>query len=167
MASQVNSSAPKPAKGRPRSFDHDQALQKALRLFWEKGYETTSVAELCLAMGINPPSLYSCFGSKSALFIEAVLYYERTYWQAPSERFIKNPDIYDAVSNFFAEAASILCSKETPCGCMVVLAAVNVGKDARDVVQTVQKLRRQTCEMFRLRLEEAVKSCELPINTDV
>ena len=60
-------------KGRPRSFDRDHALTQALDVFWHRGYELASVAELCAAMGINPPSLYAAFGNKAKLFVEAVV----------------------------------------------------------------------------------------------
>lgn len=111
-------------KGRPRAFDRDQALHRALEVFWRRGYEPASVAELCQAMGINPPSLYATFGNKSSLFLEAVRYYERTYWDAPAKRFLAEPDLYRAVGNFFSESAQILLSPDTPCGCMVILKEV-------------------------------------------
>lgn len=153
-------------KGRPRNFDHGQVLTKALRLFWENGYETTSVAELCKAMGVSPPSLYSCFGNKAQLFVEAVLYYEKTYWEKPSLRFATDPDIYNAVASFFDEAASILVSPDTPCGCMVVLAAINVSKDATDVIEIIQRLRNATKTMFATRIRKAIRDGELPAETD-
>ena len=63
--------------GRPRSFDRDVALEQAMRLFWEKGYDETSIGDLTAAMGIAAPSLYAAFGDKRALFEEAVELYER------------------------------------------------------------------------------------------
>ena len=60
------------SKGRPRSFDRNQALMTALRIFWKLGYEPASVAVLCKAMGVKPPSFYAAFKSKEALFLEAV-----------------------------------------------------------------------------------------------
>ena len=64
------------AMGRPRAFDMDKALDQALHVFWAKGYEGTSIADLTEAMGINPPSLYAAFGNKEALFRQAMDRYE-------------------------------------------------------------------------------------------
>src|SRR5918993_4559717 len=78
--------APKPDKaatsrprGRPRGFDREAALAQAMRLFWLKGFEATSIADLTGAMGIGSPSLYAAFGSKEALYAEALRYYDAQY----------------------------------------------------------------------------------------
>lgn len=76
-------------------------------------------------MEINPPSLYSAFGNEASLFMEAVDFYEKTYWDAPSKKLMADPDIYRGIHTFFREAAHILLSPDSPCGCMVVLAAIN------------------------------------------
>ena len=106
-------------KGRPRAFDRAQALNKALEIFWRQGYAPASVAELCKAMEINPPSLYATFGNKASLFLEALRHYEHTYWDAPARRFLAEPDVYAAVGQFFREAAEILYRNKY--GCLPVL----------------------------------------------
>lgn len=154
-------------KGRPRAFDRDQALHRALEVFWRRGYEPASVAELCQAMGINPPSLYATFGNKSSLFLEAVRYYERTYWDAPAKRFLAEPDLYRAVGNFFSESAQILLSPDTPCGCMVVLAAVNISEEAKEIIEAIRNLRLATKQMFADRLRRAIQDGQILPDTDV
>lgn len=158
--------AEKRRKGRPREFDRHKALCAALRLFWQNGYEPTSVARLCEAMGINPPSLYATFGNKAALFLEAVRYYEHTWWHAPCQRFLREPDVRQAVETFFAEAARILLSPHTPCGCMLVLAAVNISPTETEIMRAISEMRMATKDMFASRLRRAIEEGQLPRQTD-
>ena len=69
-----------PITGRPRGFDRDAALQAAMLLFWRKGFAATSMNDLCDAMGIRSPSLYAAFGSKEALYLEAVRALRPDHW---------------------------------------------------------------------------------------
>lgn len=154
-------------KGRPRAFDRAQALHSALEVFWRRGYAPASVAELCTAMRINPPSLYATFGNKAALFLEALRHYERTYWDAPSRRFQEEPDVHTAVAHFFRDAARILLSPHTSCGCMVVLAAVNIADDETEIIAAVRELRQATETLFAHRLRRAVREGQLPPDTPV
>lgn len=154
-------------KGRPRAFDREQALHKALEVFWRRGYEPASVAELCKAMAINPPSLYGGFGNKATLFLEALRYYEHAYWDAPAKHFLAEPDVYTAVTNFFSEAAQLLLSPKTPCGCMVVLAAVNIAETEREIIECVRELRLATKKMFADKLRQALQEGQIPQDTDV
>ena len=158
-------SSPSRGKGRPRAFDRAQALHKALEVFWRRGYAPASVAELCAAMCIKPPSLYATFGNKAALFLEALRHYERTYWDAPSRRFQEEPDVHTAVEHFFRDAARILLSPHTPCGCMVVLAAVNIAESETAIIAAVRELRQATQTMFADRLRRAVQEGQLPPHT--
>lgn len=163
------SSAPevKRGKGRPKGFDREEALEAALELFWEKGYEPTSVAELCQAMNINPPSLYCCFGNKAELFLEAVRLYEEKYWRAPEQRFMVEPDVYKAVEDYFNEATRILLSPHTPCGCMLVLAAVNIAPEEKKIIEAIRSMRMKTKKMFADRLAMAIKDGQIPPESDV
>lgn len=154
-------------KGRPKGFDRDEALRIALRLFWEKGYEPTSIAELCQAMDINPPSLYCCFGNKASLFLEAVRYYEKTYWEEPARAFFSEKDIFKAIDGYFDTAARILLSPHTPCGCMIVLAAVNICPHEREVIDAIHAMRMETKKMFSDRLAIAIKDGQIPADSDV
>lgn len=153
-------------KGRPRCFDHNQALHRALTLFWQKGYEATSIADLCKAMQIRPPSLYADFGNKASLFIEALQAYETTYWRGPSQRFLQEADMYQAVREYFATAAGILRSPDAPCGCMVVLGAMSIDNQP-DILAAVTALREGTKQLFEKRLERAVADGQIPKECNV
>lgn len=154
-------------KGRPRCFDRDTALLRALDIFWKRGYEPASISELCKAMGINAPSLYSTFGNKAKLFLEAVNFYEKTYWEAPSQKLMAHPDVYQGLDEFFRESARILLSPDSPCGCMVVLAAINISDDAEDVISVIRELRFATKDMFADRLRQGIADGQLPQDIDV
>lgn len=167
MRNTSQSSDTQRGKGRPRCFDRDEALVRALEVFWRRGYEPASISELCKAMGINAPSLYSSFGNKAQLFLEAVNFYEKTYWEAPSKKLLENPDLYQGLDEFFRESARILLSPDSPCGCMVVLAAINISDDAEDVISAIRALRFMTKDMFAARLRQGIADGQLPPDTDV
>jgi len=161
-----NETLPK-AKGRPRSFDRAQALHRALEVFWTRGFGPATMAELCAAMGINPPSLYAAFGNKASLFLEAVEHYETTYWAAPWRRLKEEPDLRRALERFLCEAAAILSMRDVPCGCVVVLATANVAPEAQDICDAMKTLREASRTGFQRRFEQAVTAGDLPPDADV
>src|SRR5271154_3309398 len=111
--------------GRPRGFDRDAALETAMLLFWRKGFAATSMNDLCEAMGIGSPSLYAAFGSKEALYLEAVEYYVRTQgppgWGKLAEGTTARAGIEKLLT---AWTETLPKSRATPAGCMALLAAV-------------------------------------------
>ena len=165
MTNAISSSAPR-TQGRPRTFDRDQALLRALTVFWRRGYEPASVAELCTAMGINPPSLYAAFGNKAKLFLEAVDYYEATFWDATWEKMGSEPDLVRGISDFFQASATILTEPLAPCGCMVVLAAVNVSEDAAEVSAALKALRQEGRDYLQQRLDRGAEDGQLKPQTN-
>ena len=159
--------APHRSKGRPRTFDRDVALNRALKVFWQRGYEPATMAELCAAMEINPPSLYAAFGNKAQLFMEAVQHYEDVYWNAAWQRMEDAPDVHEAMADFFRDAARILTSQEVPCGCMVILAATNVSPEAQKVNEALRTLRQEGKACFLARLRRAVEDGQWLPGSDV
>lgn len=104
---------------RPRSFDVDAALDAAMRLFWEQGYDETSMTDLTAAMGIAPPSLYAAFGSKRELFDAAA---ER-YQNAPGSfttRALDEPTVRGAIARLLHDAAIEYTRSGQPRGCMIL-----------------------------------------------
>ncbi len=167
MKKKQSDGAAKRRAGRPKEFDWDIALGQALQIFWDKGYELASMAELCAAMNIKAPSLYAAFGNKSQLFLQALEFYEKKYWEQPARDFMAEPDVRRALQEFFERSIGILYSRSIPCGCMTVIAAVSISEQETEIQTRVQELRRQTVEMFCRRFEQAVRDGQLPENCDV
>lgn len=155
------------SRGRPRAFDRDAALEQATRLFWSKGYEATSMTDLTGAMGIGSPSLYAAFGSKEALYAEALQHYvdsnEHFVWAA----FKAADSARGAVQSLLMDSAAALtgCIADMPRGCMVTLSSVGSEGHA-GLGEIVKAARAVTLERLEERLEQAKKSGEIPQATD-
>jgi AcrR family transcriptional regulator len=156
---------PHKSKGRPRTFDREAALTRALGVFWRRGYEPATMTELCAAMEINPPSLYAAFGNKAQLFMEAVKHYEDVYWDATWQQMEASTNVHEGMAAFFKDAARILTSQEVPCGCMVILAATNVSPEGRQVNEALRALRQEGKGCIQARLKRAVEHGQLPQDT--
>jgi AcrR family transcriptional regulator len=152
--------------GRPRSFDRSQALDAATRVFWQHGYEGSSISALTSAMGINRPSLYAAFGDKAALFREAVArygtgpgrYVRRALGQ-PRARQVAEMLLHGAVANATDPA--------TPHGCLWVQGALVTGAEASTLRASMADLRDGGTAQIRERMERAVREEDLPSGTDV
>jgi AcrR family transcriptional regulator len=147
--------------GRPRTFDTDAALESAMQVFWRKGYEGASLADLTAAMGINPPSLYAAFGSKEALFRKAMDRYERgpggytpIALQAATAR--------EVAEQLLAGAVALHGTVNNPKGCLGVQGALACG-EAGDPIRLDQSARRIFAEkLVRERLQRAKAEGDLP-----
>jgi AcrR family transcriptional regulator len=156
------------SRGRPRSFDRDHALAQAVRLFWERGYEGTSVAELVKELGITPPTLYAAFGSKEALYREALDLYLREGGGFYA-RAINAPDLSarEAVASMLRQSAQVFAGHGTGLsGCMLTLSTLGCAPEHRPVAQEVSALRQGRRTMLAERLARAVAEGELPGDTD-
>ena len=155
------------AIGRPREFDRDAALEAAMLLFWRKGFAAASMSDLCDAMGISSPSLYAAFGSKEALYLEAVEYYARTIGPPVWDKLAGGATARAGIENLLiAWTESLPKSRATPAGCMALLAAVGDEWPAT-IVRVVKKVRLEMLGILRSRLETAVAKGELPASTDI
>jgi AcrR family transcriptional regulator len=155
------------AIGRPRGFDRDAALEAAMLLFWRKGFAATSMSDLCDAMGVRSPSLYAAFGSKEALYLEAVEYYVRTIGPPVWDKLAEGATARAGIENLLiAWTESLPKSRATPAGCMALLAAVGDEWPAT-IVRVVKKVRLEMLGTLRSRLETAVARGELPASTDI
>lgn len=159
-------------RGRPRSFDRDQALAAAMRLFWRQGYAATSMAELCAAMGIGSPSLYAAFGSKEALYAEALRLYGDSFGPLIWGEFDQAPTARAAVAGLLEASARVLprpdcggLQGDQPGGCMVTLGATGEVPGGR-LPALLLASRGEGLQRMRARLEAALAAGELPPGTD-
>jgi AcrR family transcriptional regulator len=150
-------------RGRPRAFDRAAALTAATWLFWERGYEATSIGELTEAMGIRPGSLYAAFGDKETLFREVV----HSYGRSPAGAFMgvalqEEPTAYGAFARILREAAVIYPDPSHPAGCLTISAATNVTPQDAEVAAFLRSLRNENLAVFETRLRTAQQTGELP-----
>src|SRR3954463_3922843 len=110
-------------RGRPRTFDPDAALRTALDLFWERGYEGTSLNDLAQAMGIASGSIYACFGSKEDLFRKVMTLYGTTSGEPPRRALRELSTARAAIEAMLRATADEITRPDTPHGCMLILAA--------------------------------------------
>ena len=141
MTTDVQSCAKK-SRGRPKVFDRDAALDKAMTLFWQHGYEATSLADLVEATGAKAPTLYAEFVNKEGLF-RAVLdrYISRFAAKHEAVLFAEGKSVDRALRDYFTAVATCFTSKETPAGCFIIntsaaLAASSVNIVVRPWVKT-------------------------------
>ncbi|PPT84740.1 hypothetical protein XarzCFBP7410_05525 [Xanthomonas arboricola pv. zantedeschiae] len=153
-------------RGRRLSFDRDEALEIALRLFWARGYEGTSVADLVRAIGIAPPSLYKAFGGKEQLYREALELYRRNYASFVADALQLEQTALRSVERLLFAAAATYCDPALPTGCMVSTAALSCAPEHDTIVRLVADMRHQTILALTHRFDRAKETGDLPGGTD-
>ncbi|GAA3045637.1 AcrR family transcriptional regulator [Streptomyces olivoverticillatus] len=148
-------------RGRPRSFDREAVLEQALRMFWTKGYEAASVADLTRAMGIGAPSLYAAFGDKAGLFRDVVDHYMAHYCGYAERALREEPTARAALARLLREAAAEFTTEGRPRGCLVVFAADDGTTASAEVEQTLRERRRQFAVGLEARLRQGAEAGEL------
>jgi AcrR family transcriptional regulator len=154
-------------RGRPKCFDREKALDAALLLFWEQGFEQTSVDEVATAMGIGVSSLYSSFGDKEALFLAAVKHYQSGRGSVYNKAVIEGKTAREGFSKLLEVSAIELTRSDQPRGSLLWLALPTCSPKYEKFREQLNQLRDQTEEVWLQRLREAVESKELPKSTDI
>jgi AcrR family transcriptional regulator len=152
-------------KGRPRAFDIDQALERALQVFWRKGYEGTTLPDLTKALGINRPSLYAAFGNKEALFRKALDHYA----QGPAgyvRKALAEPTARAVVEQLLQGAINSLTDPRNPPGCLNVQGALACGEESESIRQELISRRNAGEVALRHRFELARSEGDLPADSD-
>ncbi|SAL56723.1 TetR family transcriptional regulator [Caballeronia peredens] len=155
------------ARGRPREFDREAALRCAMNVFWDKGYDTCSMADLVDAMGINSPSLYAAFGSKEDLYREAVDLYTEAEGGAALRELLAHESVCEGLRAMFRTSIELFTGAANPRGCMIFLGAMSVGTEHAQLRAELQKRRRRVASIVAERLARAVENGELDTRADV
>jgi len=159
-------------RGRPRTFDRQKALQAAVRVFRERGYDGATLADLQEAMGgISPPSLYSAFGSKEELFKEAVSAYVEATGEA-GRCALESTELTtrDAIEQIMRANVAAITKSGEPHGCMLVLGALNCaaeGADSANASEHLHQIRLETHRRILERIKRGVREGDVPRGTDV
>jgi TetR/AcrR family transcriptional repressor of nem operon len=151
---------------RPKSFDEDAILDKAVQLFWERGYEGTSLADLEAHLGLGRQSLYNSFGDKQTLFLKALERYERDAGTAIVR--LGAPDSgWEEIRRFFHHSVDSLTAPGPRRGCMLTNAISEIGAEDADVQLRCNRARDVLERTFRRALTRAKARGELPQDLDI
>lgn len=137
-----------------------------MEVFWEKGFEDASMTDLTQAMGIASPSLYAAFGSKEALFQEAVALYQARFGGAMWDALEREPAIAAAIEAFLMDTARAYSRRGVPRGCLIVLGARHAGAPGDPVCDALKRRRAENLTRLRARFARAVAEGELPQGFD-
>jgi AcrR family transcriptional regulator len=151
--------------GRPRAFDADAALDKAMMVFWEHGYEGASLNDLTEAMGISRKSLYAAFGNKESLFCKALQRYSEGPGAYLNEA-MRAPTAREVATSVLTGAVRSNTRDDCPSGCLGVQGALAVGETGRVAHDTLAAWRAQGQLDLRDRFRRAVEEGDLPATAD-
>jgi len=157
---------PTKPRGRPRAFDRDKALRTAMEIFWLRGYEGTSVEDLTRAIGITKPSLYAAFGSKEALFREAIDLYVREYGDAAEGALRADGTARQAIEHLLRKNVEANTIPGKPTGCMLVLSALLGTIENQDVRDHLADMRRAAQRAVEERIARGIAEGDLPSTAD-
>jgi AcrR family transcriptional regulator len=146
-------------RGRPPGFDRTAALETALELFWEHGYDATTTRTITASVEIEAPSLYTAFGNKRELFTEVVERYNRTYHRYMARALTEEPTLRAGITRLLKDAADSYTRPNKPRGCLIINAAVNC--TCPEVVQMLSDLRAESVKQLEIVIDRAIAGGEL------
>ena len=154
-------------RGRPLSFDRQQALDQAVLVFWSKGYDCASLDDLVDAMGITRPSIYAAFGNKHKLFLEAIDRYAETNGQMQMAPLIRENDLRVAIRGYFLKTVESVTRPEMPSGCLIADVATEIAERDFEVRDKLATLFADGEALISRRLQAAKSTGELSPTVDV
>ncbi len=155
------------ARGRPKKFDRSVALQQAMKLFWERGYEGTSFDDLTAAMGISASSFYNSFGSKERLYQEATEAYMAAAGKWFAGELNADTDTKTAFHRLLTAAAREFTRNDLPTGCMISLACTQVPPALMCLRDKMVGYRGAAQSAMAARIQRGIDEGDVPKDTDV
>lgn len=154
-------------RGRPKCFDEQEALQKAMMLFWKYGYEATTMSDLTKALNLTAPSIYSTFGDKSQLFHACLDYYLKHEACSLDLIFQQAETAKVAIELYLYENLKKLLQQDKPTGCMLVTATMNCSEQHQPLQHDLLLKRQQVKEKIYQRLQQGVEDGDLSSDADI
>ncbi|AYO52892.1 MULTISPECIES: TetR/AcrR family transcriptional regulator [Acinetobacter] len=154
-------------RGRPKCFDEQEALQKAMMLFWKYGYEATAMSDLTKALNLTAPSIYSTFGDKSQLFHACLDYYLKHEACSLDLIFQQAETAKVAIELYLYENLKKLLQQDKPTGCMLVTATMNCSEQHQPLQHDLLLKRQQVKEKIYQRLQQGVEDGDLSSDADI
>ncbi|MFF2883396.1 TetR/AcrR family transcriptional regulator [Bacillus toyonensis] len=151
---------------RTREFDEDQVLDAAMQLFWEKGYEATSLSDLTSRMGIQRPSIYSTFGDKKELFEAALRRYTMSRASDIRNRLQSHSSVKESFSIFFADVVNEEYAEDLSKGCFCINTMVELAPHDERFEILTREHQMYLAVIFQETIERGIQSGELEVNTD-
>ncbi|MBW4491026.1 MAG: TetR/AcrR family transcriptional regulator [Trichocoleus desertorum ATA4-8-CV12] len=152
-------------QGRPRAFDIDEALEKALYVFWQKGYLGTSLSDLTEAMGINRPSLYAAFGNKETLFRKVLDLYQEQQTPYMSQA-LEEPTARKVIERMMYGVVDLLTNPDNPPRCLYAQTVLSCADPSDPLPQELAERRVLGETKIRDRFARAIAEGDLPSDTD-
>ncbi|MGG4204835.1 TetR/AcrR family transcriptional regulator [Paenibacillus jamilae] len=151
---------------RPREFDEDQALNAAMQIFWEKGFEATSLSDLTSKMGIQRPSIYAAFGDKKQLFEAALRKYTQSHAAYVRSRLQSNSSVKEAFYNFFGGIVAEEYEDGPNRGCFCINTMVELAPHDERFEILTREHQMYLSAVFQETLERGIRSGELEASMD-
>jgi AcrR family transcriptional regulator len=153
-------------RGRPRGFDEDQVLDHALQLFWDRGYEGTSLNGLLSEMPLNKPSLYKTFGSKEELFQRVLKRYDERHLDFRREALAER-STRAIIERLLAGMVNLHVGEGRPRGCLMTNAALACSPETDPIRSTVARERDKFRQLLMERFQDAARSAPLPVGLSI
>lgn len=153
--------------GRPQEFNREDVLEKAMKLFWERGYTATSIQDLTACTGLSKASLYNAFGNKDGFFRAVIEHYIATRQQHRLDRLKTYSPAYEAISQFFTDLIRAKTERDRRLGCLLTNTAVELGPHVAYVEDRLSRAFSTVDDVFQTAIRNGIEDGSIDASADV